>query len=331
MAPPAPKPRFIDGEKVLCFHGPLIYEAKCLKSQIRDKQMKYFIHYNGWNKNWDEWVPDNRVLKFNEANIQKQKELSKTLMKNKRSKSIKVLVKKDGEKEPDPPEKALPEKSAKPKIDKPKVEKRISVSSSPPDEIIEHKVEVKKKKQRLEKETCFIDEVNVDIEIKIDFPQPMREWLVDDWDLVTRQDMLLNVPARVTVDHVIANYVKEKVSEKGLSQTMECTIVQFANKIRDAFNVLLGKLLLYPFERQQYADMLAEYPGWSMCQIYGAIHLLRMLTKMGPLLTSLSSPESDNSSISKYLNDFTEYMSMNNNFFSLKDYIVASPAYHRIG
>lgn len=39
------------GEKVLCFHGPLLYEAKALKHQVtKDKQIKYFIHYAGWNK-----------------------------------------------------------------------------------------------------------------------------------------------------------------------------------------------------------------------------------------------------------------------------------------
>ena len=26
---------------------------------------------------WDEWVPENRVLKYNEVNVQKQKEVSK--------------------------------------------------------------------------------------------------------------------------------------------------------------------------------------------------------------------------------------------------------------
>lgn len=47
----APKFKFSDGEKVLCFHGPLIYEAKCLKAQIgKEKQVKYYIHYSGWNK-----------------------------------------------------------------------------------------------------------------------------------------------------------------------------------------------------------------------------------------------------------------------------------------
>lgn len=39
------------GERVLCFHGPLIYEAKCLKVNItKENQVKYLIHYAGWNK-----------------------------------------------------------------------------------------------------------------------------------------------------------------------------------------------------------------------------------------------------------------------------------------
>lgn len=73
------------GERVLCFHGPLLYEAKvgllrpvlcfcfflplrvfkmktfntelclflqCVKINIKDKQIKYFIHYSGWNKKY---------------------------------------------------------------------------------------------------------------------------------------------------------------------------------------------------------------------------------------------------------------------------------------
>ena len=61
--------RFLEGERVLCFHGPLIYEAKINKvKEVKVKVpqgadpdatatvVKYFIHYHGWNKNWDEWV-----------------------------------------------------------------------------------------------------------------------------------------------------------------------------------------------------------------------------------------------------------------------------------
>ncbi|XP_056661400.1 mortality factor 4-like protein 1 [Monodelphis domestica] len=78
MAPKqAPKPEFQEGERVLCFHGPLLYEAKCLKVAREDKQVRYLIHYSGWNKNWDEWVPESRVLKYSEANLQRQRELQR--------------------------------------------------------------------------------------------------------------------------------------------------------------------------------------------------------------------------------------------------------------
>lgn len=67
----------IAGEKVLCYHGSVIYEAKLLKTQVKDRTVKYYIHYAGWSKNWDEWVGETRVLKFNEENVKLQKETQK--------------------------------------------------------------------------------------------------------------------------------------------------------------------------------------------------------------------------------------------------------------
>jgi len=69
QAPPTDT-KFMEGEKILCFHGPLIYEAKIQKVEFKDNQTKYFIHYMGWNKNWDEWVsliPNQTLSKY--ANI----------------------------------------------------------------------------------------------------------------------------------------------------------------------------------------------------------------------------------------------------------------------
>ncbi|TKC41258.1 hypothetical protein EI555_014396 [Monodon monoceros] len=71
------KPKFQEGERVLRFRGPLLCEAKCVKVAIKDKQVKYFIHYSGWNKNRDEWVPESGVLKYVGTNLQKQEELQK--------------------------------------------------------------------------------------------------------------------------------------------------------------------------------------------------------------------------------------------------------------
>ncbi len=52
----APMLRFSESEKILCFHGPLIYEAKINKAEVKNGTAKYFIHYQGWNRKWDEWV-----------------------------------------------------------------------------------------------------------------------------------------------------------------------------------------------------------------------------------------------------------------------------------
>ncbi|KAH8399114.1 hypothetical protein KR215_002424, partial [Drosophila sulfurigaster] len=65
------------GERVLCFHGPLIYEAKVLKTKPETTPVEYYIHYAGWSKNWDEWVPESRVLKYNDENVKRQKEVSR--------------------------------------------------------------------------------------------------------------------------------------------------------------------------------------------------------------------------------------------------------------
>ncbi|XP_015912302.1 mortality factor 4-like protein 1 isoform X2 [Parasteatoda tepidariorum] len=295
----------------------------CLKSQLRDKHMKYFIHYSGWNKNWDEWVPECRVLKYNDANLQKQKELTRTHMKSKKSKNVKLPVKSNKEPEKDAPAQSSPVEKSKPKPEKclapSPVPEPSSSSESPPSEF-------RKKKKA---EACFIEEVEPEKEIKIEMPPLLRNWLVDDWDLITRQKKILHLPSRITVNHIIASYVKEKVSVKGLSQSMESSIVLFANTIRDCFNVALGKMLLWKFERPAYAEMLAEYPESSMCEIYGAIHLLRMFTKVGSLLTGLSSERNALTSLLVQMEDFVRYIAQNPSFFSLNDYVVASPEYHR--
>ena len=48
------QPKFVVDEKVLCYHGPLLYEAKVLKVRKEGSSYSYFVHYQGWNRNWDE-------------------------------------------------------------------------------------------------------------------------------------------------------------------------------------------------------------------------------------------------------------------------------------
>ncbi|GJN38281.1 hypothetical protein PR202_gb27309 [Eleusine coracana subsp. coracana] len=71
------EPSFKEGDRVLAYHGPLLYEAKVQRIENLDDEWRYFVHYLGWNKNWDEWVASDRLLKITEENVWKQQELEK--------------------------------------------------------------------------------------------------------------------------------------------------------------------------------------------------------------------------------------------------------------
>uniref|UniRef100_A0A3Q0R6D9 Mortality factor 4-like protein 1 n=1 Tax=Amphilophus citrinellus TaxID=61819 RepID=A0A3Q0R6D9_AMPCI len=279
MAPKQdPKPKFQEGERVLCFHGPLLYEAKCVKINIKDKQIKYFIHYSGWNKNWDEWVPESRVLKYVDSNLQKQRELQRANQ----------YV--HGGDPTHPPRK-----------------KRARVDPT------------------VESEETFINRV----EVKVKIPEELKPWLVDDWDLITRQKQLFHLPAKKNVDAVLEDYANYKKS-RGNSDSKEFAVNEVVAGIREYFNVMLGTQLLYKFERPQYADILANHPDTPMSQIYGAPHLLRLFVRIGAMLAYTPLDEKSLALLLSYLQDFLKYLVKNSaSLFNASDYEVAPPEYHR--
>ncbi|XP_033120754.1 mortality factor 4-like protein 1 [Anneissia japonica] len=239
--------KFTEGERVLCFHGPLLYEAKCVKSNVKEKTIKYFIHYNGWNKNWDEWVPESRVLKFNDGNIQRQKDLLAAHLNKTRIAKAKV-TKKPGEREKDKEKERAPTPHEEKQQSK-KASQTESVSTSGTSE------PPRKKRARtdptVESEESFLNK----IDIKVKIPDELKPILVDDWDLVTRQKQLVHLPAKTTVDQLLEDYIKHKKLKKDLSPAKESAILEITQGIKEYFNIMLGTQLLYKFERPQYADV----------------------------------------------------------------------------
>ncbi|KAI8956871.1 chromo domain-like protein [Daldinia sp. FL1419] len=76
MAPPRQNqtPPYAKDERVLCFHGDLMYEAKIMEVSVKSGQKpedaQYRIHYKGWKASWDDWVSQDRIRKFTEDNKQ---------------------------------------------------------------------------------------------------------------------------------------------------------------------------------------------------------------------------------------------------------------------
>lgn len=350
---PVTKSKYTEGEKVLCFHGPLIYEAKCLRVQIKDKQIKYFIHYAGWNKNWDEWVPESRVLKLNDANISRQKDLQKAheaSLKNKKTK--KALERKKGPGGPpgvgsgntssgggDDSRSSTPSSSGP--------GKRSSASTPTNPTPVRDDSEARRKRSRIENavETTGPpqDRENVvsrtvdneeqfmtTVEVRVKLPDELKPALVDDWDIINRQRKLPIVPARVTVDVILADYIRAKTSTKSNTPNKESAVQEVVAGLREYFNVMLGTQLLYKFERPQYADVLQEHKDKQVSNIYGFIHLIRLFVRLGQMLAYTQLDAKSVALLNFHLQDFLRFTVKNmETYYTIQDYGVAPPEYHR--
>ncbi|KAJ9083327.1 Esa1p-associated factor [Entomophthora muscae] len=104
------KLEFSKDEQILCYHGPLLYEAKVLKAEVWSEEKlasqkqsskktqpkgkgknpdedlpgpRYHIHYKGWKQRWDEWVTASRILKWTPSNLELQIKLNENMTNGK--------------------------------------------------------------------------------------------------------------------------------------------------------------------------------------------------------------------------------------------------------
>nr|XP_043632840.1 protein MRG1-like [Erigeron canadensis] len=279
------KCKFSDGEKVLAYHGPRIYEAKVQKSEIKKKEWKYFVHYLGWSKTWDEWVGADRLMKYTNDNIQKQAALDK---------------KQGVEKNP---------KSGRSNHMKPKISNDIKVDK---EDVKTYGAKGKKRKNDSsnEKESASIQKP-----VNIDIPSSLKQQLVDDWVFVNVQDKLVNIPRSPNIDDILAKYLEHMSKKDGM---MTDSVGEILNGLRCYFDRALPVILLYDKERQQYRDNVSD--DVSPSSIYGAEHLLRLFVKLPELLPYVNIEEDLMIHLHKKFLDFLKFLLKNQSSFFLSSY-----------
>lgn len=116
---------------------------------------------------------------------------------------------------------------------------------------------------------------------------------------------------------------------------------------------MLGSLLLFKFERPQYAELLKENPDKPLSQIYGAHHFLRLFSnytirnyfniqkfnsafifkfsaKIGGVLVYTELNEKSIDRLLTIFQDILKYLIINaGSLFSVQNYGIAPPEYHR--
>lgn len=259
---------FLANDTVLAFHGPLIYQAKVLKTHRANddfvvtgdnkteplastakfpKDMAsvdaYFLHYQGWNSKWDEWVTELRILEDNEENRNRKRDLEQ------------ITKKKRTAKKQEPPAK---------KSEKPEKEKKVDRP-------------VKKRK------------INV---VSLDFSNALKYVLIDDWEFVTKSKKLVDLPAKVPVSRILDDYASERLPQ--LDKEPRAVCKEIISELKEYFNQLLSVLLLYKVENLQYFNLLKDHTVTESTKgdVYGVEHLLRLLVSMPSLVgqTNMDGP-----------------------------------------
>ncbi|GMJ08721.1 MORF related gene 1 [Hibiscus trionum] len=283
--PPSDSNIFSEGERVLAYHGPCIYEAKVQKVELRKKEWKYFVHYLGWNKNWDEWVAADRLLKNTEENVKKQQALDR---------------KQGVEKGPRPgrSSQTKPKSSTDAKVDKEDLKNTVP------------KGKKRKSDSGVEKDNSSMEKL-----IKIQIPSTLRKQLVDDWEFVMQQDQLVKLPRSPNVDDILTKYLEYRSKKDG---TMTDSVGEILKGIRCYFDKALPVMLLYKKERQQYQEVILD--DVSPSTIYGAEHLLRLFVKFPELLAYVKIEEETLTHLQQKLIDFLKFLQKNQSTFFLSAY-----------
>jgi len=312
-----------EGEKILCFHGPLIYEAKIQRLEIQNGIPKYFIHYHGWNKNWDEWVPEARMLKFCERNVEIQKDLCRAHEAKEKAKKLKqkqdhvFAIPKTPSPVPKKEERGRRKSGLKPKkrednqSDEFLVKNGKQVNIKPPDSTVESEEQFRTK-----------------LEIKIKIPEELKSYIVDDWNQICKKRRLCVLPAKITADQLINEYTRAKTLNKAekMKNNKEKAIIEVTAGVREYFNVMISSQLLYKHEKSQYDQLIKSEPNMVPCKTYGVVHLLRLFTKLGEMLIYTPLSEKSINLLLFYVNDMLMYMKRNASLiFSLADYTQDAP------
>ncbi|EGW32916.1 uncharacterized protein SPAPADRAFT_54898 [Spathaspora passalidarum NRRL Y-27907] len=308
---------FKPNQSVYAYHGPLIYEAKIIKvrraldthiinqdNQIEtyainpkfnvskwEKQTAYFLHYQGWNSKWDEWVGVDRIMEFTEENKYKKQELDQLIKKRK-------------------------SKASSPDTGTTSTAKTVNTSNEP--------VNKKAKTTTTTATATTTKKKKSSVTINLEFPRELKYVLVNDWEYITKDRKLVSLPSDHPVSNILQDYKTYRT--KQLSADQIRILVEISEGLEVYFNKSLSLILLYKYESLQYLNFLKTdliNQENSQSKVYGVEHLLRLLISFPGLIgqttmdtISVSVLVSEIEELLKFLVDRLEVYSNNYDYSS---------------
>lgn len=350
----------LDG-KCLCYHGPLLYEAKVLRvydeknQTITSKDYKdvsiddekvefdrppehmrqgqcYFVHYQGWKSSWDEWVGLDRIRPYNDENL----ELKKSLVEKARELKNNGGKKKSVSRPVGRPSKVEKGKKAASRTSNSGSGTNTSASSTSASNPASSSssgttaaASSSDKSDRKKATPVLNKRSHPKIHIKV--PISLRSVLVDDWENVTKDRKLVQLPSERPIEHILSQFYAD-TSNSTSSVVEQAQLSEFLQGIKLYFNLSLGKLLLYRLERIQYAELLKAHSEKQYTEIYGIIHLLRLVTLLPEMMESSNVDDQTAKILVKQCDILLEWIAINiaRKNFPVDPYINTSSQYEGV-
>lgn len=125
--------------------------------------------------------------------------------------------------------------------------------------------------------------------VRIPIPFVLKGILVDDWEHVTKNLSLVPLPSQTPVTLILDQYYDDVKGKAPPGSADADLLLEFVDGLRAYFAEALGRILLYRFEREQYAEVRklwvgaavgSKWDGMGAMDVYGAEHLARLFGKL---------------------------------------------------
>jgi len=289
-----------EGDCLWAQDGKKLFPAKVLKISNYKGILKFYVHYQGWNRKWDSWIDAEFVKKNDKDNDQSVK-----------ARHSGVAI----ETEEDPTRKRKKPSDDGDDDDNYNVEKQISMKEA---------LENAKRRAKELLETDCVDYPNLPKRgFHVNMPFSMKRQIVHDWEAVAKSPhKLLPLPRPLPLSKIIANFLLLKKEEADDEQYK--TYDELFQSLMKYFDEALPKVLLYRWERKQYtAHMMSQHnesvKKISLSTIYGVEHLLRLFVKLPFYMSGLVITSGEQQKMQAKFNELLRYIQ--------KEKLVSSTAY----
>ncbi|KAI1480760.1 MRG-domain-containing protein [Daldinia eschscholtzii] len=163
--------------------------------------------------------------------------------------------------------------------------------------------------------------------IKLFVPDILKAMLVDDWENITKNNQLVPLPHPHPVTKILEDYAAYETPKRPAGSSHVDILEETLAGLKEYFDKSLGRILLYRFERAQYAEMYKkwmsddpEYQGKTASDTYGPEHLMRLIVSLPELVAQTNMDQQSVNRLREELVKFCTWLSKNTTEYFVSHY-----------